>query len=339
MKEIFDYLFAGLIILNFIVLYSFIVNTLYTPLPEKVEPVTVSLLRELIPLMLNEQVVYSNISNPLFDLEKYIQGKSVFLRHRYLFGVEITPLLDTRISSNTLNITSPERGKLCYAIVYYNEPGKPVLGCTSQHTPINDKYIYTVSNINASRIAFITVVLDTDKYRLYNHFINYTNTYIVEAYIGDCSGKLCIYIDNLNKPRQSEIEAYLVDYSPSGFNISSKVSLQNVRAVREKGNKISVDVIYVNISYVVKYVDEVGGYARYKLVLFYNETEISVLDSTIYNLVSVYFKSHDKIYIALKYPGKVFIGSVLPINIPTERLEFTSRLGIFDYLIRLYVWR
>lgn len=242
MKEVVEYILAGLIIMSILPIYDYIMTNLYTPPELEVEQSVVAAFTDQVVSFLDEAAIYGNLSSPIVDLMSLIEKRFPHFTQQYRFHIELVSIGIERIAvtqSNDIYVYTRDKGNVTVLIIYndYTLENKTE---TSPYTSFpNGTYVYRIEPTHQDKqIIFIVAVLDTGLHR----FINYYETESVKkAYIGNYQGQLSMIttslLDYYSLPDNiNGVNLSLVTYSKSKFELlSESVSYGSVSSIYDFG--------------------------------------------------------------------------------------------------------
>jgi len=369
LKEVVEYVLAGIIILSIIPVYDYIVNNLYTPPDITVDYSLLNTLALRIKDVLEEQFVYGNASSPIFSFDKYVEERLGYILSGYAYRVEVVSSSIKSIaldeSANTLLVETVEPGTLNLFLIVSGSSGLGFVNVTvSSYSSrlVNGTYTYTVSltsyGVQADSLLYVVAVLETTSYK----YIGYlkASDLVQEVGFTDNAGVAAVVIPS-NSASEPVINTTLVFYAESLFYAYSNATYTGL--LRVTGNSLvlrnnTVQYQLVNstqLSYSGRF------YTIYNLTLLVDQRIIRIrfrgdgtgtvedisrntyrngIESPLYNLLLAVFRdSSGRVYVARWYPHSVVFGKSIPRDLPFTKITLVLKLGLFDYSVTVYLWR
>lgn len=368
MKEIIEYILAGLIIISTIPIYDYIVNNLYSPPDLTVDYSLLNLFTQYFTSIVEKPFLHGNSSSPIFSFEKYLEAKLGYILSGYRYSVEVSSASLARVFFNTTTsnivVETLEPGKI-NILVLYRDVGKLIFKNTSissfSYKTINNTYIYVINTAslgitNPNNMIYITAVLETPSYR----YINY--------YLFENRARKIYFVENNNKiaiaAPSSLINTTILNASIVFYNQGEYFCLN--RSIYEEPRKITGNIIEfyeVELNYIFENTGNISidsvSYRIFDLLLLvrenitririrpdYEEVETTIstrkinVFTPIYNLVlALLYDNRGNVYLAEWYPHKLVFGYNIPRDLPVSRISVVSRIGMVDYLVTIYMWR
>ncbi len=257
MKEVIEYIIAGLIIVSFLPLYTIINETLYTPPARTVKPVILALYTETINRVILDLAGSSNLTPGIIDIHSLIVddvGADVYRDYGYYFEMTSWGILNITVNGNQVDVYTCDKGNLSLLIVYSDLSSQViVLENPSSYDVPKGVYIYSTS-LPRSDILVVTSVLETGITKYIDYYLSDT---LVPVYIANINGRLYLLNDLDNGGVSTSdyhgyqvVDVYMYYYTHRNYSVYRLLEYN-----------YATYAYYVNCGY--SWLDDCGSYYRY----------------------------------------------------------------------------
>ncbi len=337
MKEIIEYILAGLIIVSVIPVVTYIDQVMYAPKPRTVEPVVMAyFMNELNEQLLN-LTASGNITLEQSILNNIITSRLLSDYPNYDFNVTITSSGITSITTapGYVNVTSPYNGTMELLVVYNDLSFKQLSPIQIVSVPEGYIYRFAVSLYNA---LIVVAVLETGMARFIDYKLLNPNVY--RLYIMNDNGVLCLLA-----PASQTVPlltttgtVYIYYYSNGTFDAFTSLSYKYVSNLmiftryfwRRRSfwayRTISERINSSDINYLATYAStiQVNGEKFYEFKILLNNT-----NSQLYNYTILYGS-------AVYYRTLIFHGTTTTVP-ATDVFGFTTSIPVSATVIFPYI--
>ncbi len=228
MKEIIEYIIAGIILLSIIPMYIGINTILYTPPRERVSPAVLALYTESINNVVYELISSNNLTPAIIDLNKYVierVGSDVYRDYGYNVEIVSWGIINITVSDNIVRVYTRDKGNLTILVVYSTLVHEYyTLDTPTYSNELKGIYMYETTTTYSSIIA-VVAILETGTAKYIDYYIAYSSR-VKPLYIMNINGKIYLLNDVSNGnivPSYYNgypvVTTYIYYYTPSKMNV------------------------------------------------------------------------------------------------------------------------
>jgi|GEM_PF-3554085 len=226
MKEIIEYILAGIIIVSFIPLYTVINTSLYNPPPRRIDPNVMVLYSSTIEDVLNKLISTNNFTPALVDIVDLVRqrvGEDVYREYGFHVRIVSWGIVNITLHSDFISVYTRDLGNVTVLIIKNDLTSNTYL--ITQPTIIyNRQGIYRYDlYISTSDVIIVVAVLETGITRYIDYYIDDD---IYKTYILNINGKVYVLNDLSNGAMAKEsyggyqvVDAYLYYYTKLNFSV------------------------------------------------------------------------------------------------------------------------
>lgn len=378
MKEIIEYILSAILLVSIIPIYNYVVDNLYSPPMIEVDLNYAYSIAERIASILDRAAQSGNLSSPFFNPLEAVARELGDLGTRIGLHVELISIgvSDIRLNNNLLEVETRIRGNLSLLLVYRNGN---VINLTISEPSGGDgsTYIYRLYINNPSNLVFVASIIDDGLYRYVNYMVRDESISLKLGSMNN--KLYLFSTSNLGQSLPINIVPYNWGFEIFNDTVSYRnvTRIEQVNVGRGVPGYIKVWNVYTNLTtmkYLITYDGNVayGGasYKAYEVVIGgevrgekisytvdirgprprlinftierISETaylEFKHISTPTYNLPVIVVKGTSSVWVAYWYPHSYTFGYTTPKDLPVTEVSLIKRIGMVDYVLRLYVWR
>lgn len=376
MKEIIEYILSAIILISIIPIYNYVTGNLYSSPQFEVDVNFAYSLAERIAQILDKEAQAGNLSSPFFNPLESLIRELGFIGKKIGLYVEIISngIKDIKLNGNLLEIETLIQGNLSILIVYRNGG---MINLTI-NKPVENKdsmYIYRVVVNEPDNIVFIASLIDDGLYRYVNYLIrdealilrigsiNKMLYLFSDKFIGDESSvnlvayswNFEIFNDTVTYRNITKIEQTRAERGQPGYikvwNVYTNTTTLKYMCVRDDNTSsvnlhayqvlLGSEVVEEKISYVVDVRGPKPRLINYTIEEINESTILGIkpINTPIYNIPVIIVRGTNGTWVAYWYPHNLSFGYGIPREIPVTEITLIKRIGMVDYVLKLYVWR
>ncbi len=226
MKEIIEYVLAGIIIASFIPLYTMINVGLYNPPPRRIDPNVMVLYSNAVEEVLNELITSNNLTPTLVDLRQLLinrVGLDVYRDYGFHVTLYSWGIANITVLSNKVIVYTRDKGNLTLLVVWSDLSSSTYFTDAPSHYYSEEGvYKYELA-VPTSNLIVSVAVLETGILRYINYYIDNS---LRELYLLNINGRIYVLNDlsqgslaTSNYAGYPVVETYLYYYTRFNFSL------------------------------------------------------------------------------------------------------------------------
>ncbi len=226
MKEIIEYILAGIIIISFIPLYTIINTSLYNPPPRRIDPNVMVLYSSVVEDVLKDLISTNNFTPSLIDIRELVKqrvGPDIYKDYGFHVGIVSWGIINITLHSDRVSVYTRDLGNLTLLVIRNNLTHEVYL-LSSPTASYTDTGIYRYDlYTDTGTIIIVSAVLETGITRYIDY---YMDDNISRIYILNINGKIYVLNDLSNGSMKTKnyagydvVDSYLYYYTRLNFSV------------------------------------------------------------------------------------------------------------------------
>jgi len=226
MKEIIEYILAGIIIISFIPLYTIINTSLYNPPPRRIDPNVMVLYSSVIEEVLDELISTNNFTPSLVDIRELVKqrvGPDIYRDYGFHVSIVSWGIINITLYSDRVSVYTRDLGNLTLLVIR-NDLSHEVYLLSSPTASFASQGIYKYDFVtDTSSVIIVIAVLETGITRYIDYYIDNS---ITRIYILNLNGKIYVLNDLSNGRIKTKyyadylvVDSYLYYYTKLNFSV------------------------------------------------------------------------------------------------------------------------